>query len=139
MLQSRLFVKEREVCYIVYVQTKPVERISLATGNKRIEILAIATCLFIILSPSAAMAFVTHDYPATFINEAARVYFLVVCITVLWAMFRNNLQKEKGWRYTFVSLICFIIWDMVVFAGQISAQRIDPSHFIGSNEGFEYF
>jgi signal transduction histidine kinase len=58
---------------------------------------------------------------------------------VLWAMLRNNLHKEKGWRYTFVSLIFFILWDIVVFAGQISAQRIDPSHFIGSNEGFDYF
>jgi len=134
-----VFVKERKVCYIVYVQTNPVVRTSPATAKKGIEILAAVTCLFIILAPSDARAFVTHDYPATFINEAARVYFLIACIMVLWAMLRNNLHTEKGWRYTFVSLILFILWDIVVFAGQISAQRIDPSHFIGSSEGFEYF
>jgi signal transduction histidine kinase len=129
----------REVCYIVNVQTRPVVKTAPATGKKGIEALAVVACLLIILAPSDARAFVTHNYPATFINEAARVYFLIACIMVLWAMLRNNLQKEKGWRYTFVSLICFIIWDIVVFAGQISAQRIDPSHFIGNNDGFEYF
>jgi signal transduction histidine kinase len=139
MVSTVVFAKKREDCYIVYVQTGPVVRTSPATGKKGIEILAAVTCLFIMLAPSDAGAFVTHDYPATFINGAARVYFLIACIMVLWAMLRNNLQKEKGWRYTFVSLILFILWDIVVFAGQISAQRIDPSHFIGSNEGFDYF
>jgi len=133
------FVKEQEVCYIVYVQIEIAERTSPATAKKPIEILAAVACLLIILSPSDANAFVTHDYPATFINAAARIYFLIACTMILWAMLRNNLQKEKGWRYTFASLICFIIWDIVVFTGQISAQAIDPSHFIGSKEGFQYF
>ncbi len=97
------------------------------------------TCLCILLAPSDAGAFVTHDYPATFVNEAARIYFLIACVLVLWAMLLNGLQKEKGWRYTFFSLICFIIWDVVVFFGQISASKIDHSQFIGGNEGLEYF
>ena len=97
------------------------------------------TCLCVFLYPSDAGAFVTHDYPATFVNEAARIYFLIACVLVLWAMLRNRLHKEKGWRYTFFSLICFIIWDIIVFFGQISALKMDPSHFIGGNEGLEYF
>ncbi len=100
---------------------------------------SVVACLFIILTPSDAGAFVTHDYPATFINESARIYFMLACILVLWAMRRNNLQKEKGWRYIFISLICFMFWDIVVFSGQISASKIDPSNFIGSTEGFNYF
>ena len=96
-------------------------------------------CLFIFLAPCDAGAFVTHDYPATFINEAARIYFLLACILVLWAMRRNKLQKEKGWRYIFISLICFALWDIIVFAGQLAAANIDPSHFIGSIEGLSYF
>src|SRR5208337_5670458 len=97
------------------------------------------TCLCVLLAPSDAGAFVTHDYPATFVNEAARIYFLIACVLVLWAMLLNGLQKEKGWRYTFFSLVCFIMWDIIVFFGQISALKIDPSHFIGGNEGLEYF
>gem|GEM_PF-386439 len=97
------------------------------------------TCLCVLFEPSDAEAFVTHDYPATFVNEAARIYFLLACVLVLWALLRNRLQKEKGWRYTFFSLICFIIWDLIVFFGQISALKLDPSHFIGGNEGLEYF
>ncbi len=97
------------------------------------------TCLCVLLSPSDAGAFVTHDYPATFVNEAARIYFLIACVLVLWAMLLNGLQKEKAWRYTFFSLICFIVWDIVVFFGQISASKMDPSYFIGGSEGLEYF
>src|SRR5208337_958767 len=97
------------------------------------------TCLCVLLAPSDAGAFVTHDDPATFVNEAARIYFLLACVLVLRALLRNGLQKEKGWRYTFFSLICFIIWDVVVFFGQISASKIDPSQIIGGNEGLEYF
>ena len=96
-------------------------------------------CLLIFLAPTDAGAFVTHDYPATFINEAARIYFLLACILVLWAMRRNKLQKEKGWRYIFTSLICFALWDIIVFAGQLAAANIDHSHFIGSIEGLSYF
>ncbi len=95
--------------------------------------------LFILLAPSDAGAFVTHDYPATFINEAARIYFLLACILVLWAMRRNKLEKEKGWRYIYISLICFALWDIVVFVGQLAAAKVDPSHFIGSIEGLNYF
>ncbi len=104
-----------------------------------LNLIGTITCLCVFLAPSDAGAFVTHDYPATFINEASRIYFLLACVVVLRAMFRNRLQKEKGWRYTFFSLICFIIWDIIVFFGQISALQIDPSHFIGGNEGLEYF
>jgi signal transduction histidine kinase len=113
--------KKREACYISLV-----------------EIVAIV-CLLVLLAPSDACAFVLHDYPATFINEAARIYFLLACILVLWAMRRNKLQTQPGWRFTFMSLICFIIWDAIVFSGQITASRVDPSHFIGSNSGWEYF
>ncbi len=96
-------------------------------------------CLCVLLAPSDAGAFVTHEYPATFVNEAARIYFLFACGLVLWAMLRNRLHKEKGWRYTFFSLICFIMWDIIVFFGQLSALKMDPSHFIGGNAGLEYF
>ncbi|HTZ17453.1 MAG TPA: HAMP domain-containing sensor histidine kinase, partial [Dissulfurispiraceae bacterium] len=56
-----------------------------------------------------------------------------------WALRRNNLQKEKGWRCIFISIVCFIFWDIIVFAGQLAAARIDASHFIGGTEGWEYF
>ena len=97
------------------------------------------TCLCVFLAPSDAGAFVTHEYPATFINEASRIYFLLACVLVLRAMLRKRLQEEKGWRYIFFSLICFIIWDIIVFLGQISALEMDPSHFIGGSAGWEYF
>src|SRR5208283_196445 len=97
------------------------------------------TCLCVFLAPSDAGAFVTHEYPATFINEASRIYFLLACVLVLRAMLRKKLQREKGWRYIFFSLICFIVWDIIVFSGQISALEMDPSHFIGGNAGWEYF
>ncbi len=95
--------------------------------------------MLILLAPADAGAFVTHDYPATFINEAARIYFLLACLLVLWAMRRNRLQTEKGWRYISISLFCFIIWDIFVFAGQIAAAKVDPSHYIGGSSGWDYF
>ncbi len=104
-----------------------------------LNLIGTITCLYVFLAPSDAWAFVTHEYSATFINEASRIYFLLACVLVLRAMLLNRLQKEKGWRYTFFSLICFIIWDIIVFFGQISALKIDPSHFIGGSEGLEYF
>jgi len=96
-------------------------------------------CLLSLLLPVDAAAFVTHDYPATFINEAARIYFLLACVLVAWAMRRNRLEKERGWRYIFLSVVCLIIWDMVVFAGQLAASRIDEAHFIGADSGWDYF
>lgn len=117
--------------------TGPVRKIPLNVVS--LTFIGAVTCLCVLLAPSDAGAFVTHDYPATFVNEAARIYFLIACVLVLWAMLLNGLQKEKGWRYTFFSLICFIIWDIVVFFGQISASKVDPSQLIGGNEGIEYF
>jgi len=75
---------------------------------------------------------------ATFINEAARIYFLLACILVLWAMRRISCKKKRMAIYFHFPHL-FRIMDIIVFAGQLAAANIDPSHFIGSIEGLSYF
>ncbi|MGO9612695.1 MAG: sensor histidine kinase [Dissulfurispiraceae bacterium] len=106
-------------------------------NNEAVKLAAVA--LFVFLVPSNACAFVSHDYPATFVNEMARVYFLFSSLLVLAAMTQKLLYRDKRWRHFFVSLSLFIIWDIVVFAGQIAEQGLDPSLTIGSLEGWHYF
>ena len=98
-----------------------------------------AVILFVFFVPSNAWAFVSHDYPATFVNEMARIFFLFSCLLVLAAMAQSLLYRDKRWRYFVVSLSLFIVWDIVVFTGQIAEQWVDPSVTIGSLEGWNYF
>src|SRR5271157_4435418 len=96
--------------------------------------------LFCFLSlPSGAWAFVSHDYPATFVNEMARIYFLVSCLVVLGAMIYNRLHKERIWRNIIIALLFFILWDLVVFAGQTAEHWVSPYQIAGSNIGWDYF
>ncbi len=100
--------------------------------------LIIAVSFFLFL-PSSAWAFVSHDYPATFVNEVARIFFLISCVVVLGAMISNRLHKEKVWQNTIIALLLFILWDIVVFAGQMAEHRMAPYQTLGSNIGLDYF
>ncbi len=108
-----------------------------------VQIMFIATfiiSLFCFLSlPSGAWAFVSHDYPATFVNEMARIYFLISCLVVLGAMIYNRLHKEKVWRNMIIALLFFILWDIVVFAGQMAEHWVSPYQIVGSGKGWDYF
>ncbi|MBF0506010.1 MAG: HAMP domain-containing histidine kinase [Nitrospirae bacterium] len=94
--------------------------------------------LFLVL-PSSAWAFVSHDYPATFVNEVARIFFLISCVVVLGAMIYNQLHKEKIWQKTVIALLLFILWDIIVFAGQIAEHQMAPYQIVGSDIGLDYF
>jgi len=56
----------------------------------------------------------------------------------LWSIIRNRLYQQKGWRYLFLSLIFFTVWDLNVFIGRI-AEFITIPQTIGGTEGWEYF
>ena len=49
-----------------------------------------------------------------------------------------SLHKQKGWRFLFLSLIFFAIWDLDVFLGRI-AQFVMLPETMGGSEGWEYF
>jgi len=87
---------------------------------------------------SRAWGYVPHEYPAIYTHQLARVFLLVAFIWVLWGILHNRLHKQKGWRYLFLSLIVFIVWDLDVFIGR-AAEFIEMPRTIGSIEGWLYF
>lgn len=93
---------------------------------------------FLFSLPSRAWAFVPHEYPAIYTHQLARIFLLVAFVWVLWAILHNRLHKQKGWRYLFLSLIFFIVWDLDVFLGR-TAEFIEMPRAVGSAEGWQYF
>jgi signal transduction histidine kinase len=98
---------------------------------KRIPVFLAA---FSLLLPVNAWGFVPQDFPAMYTHEMARMFLFVSLASVLAIMIKNRLYRQKGWRFTFCSVIIFILWDMLVFMGRFSAIWI-----IGETEGMHYF
>jgi signal transduction histidine kinase len=94
--------------------------------------------LFFILLPLNAWGYVPHDYPAIYTHQIARMFLFFAFLIVLWAIVRNRLHTQKGWRYLYLSLILFIVWDLSVFVGRI-AEFLAIAQTIGSTEGWQYF
>jgi len=94
--------------------------------------------LFFILLPLNAWGYVPHDYPAIYTHQIARMFLFFAFLIVLWAIVRNRLHTQKGWRYLYLSLILFIVWDLSVFVGRI-AEFLSIAQTIGSTEGWQYF
>src|SRR5664279_337577 len=94
----------------------------------------ILVVLAIFLFPVNAWGFVPQDFPAMYTHEMARMFFFISLVAVLALMIKNRLYRQKGWRYTFYSVIVFILWDMLVFMGRFSDIWI-----IGETEGWRYF
>ena len=94
----------------------------------------ILVVLAIFLFPVNAWGFVPQDFPAMYTHEMARMFFFIALVAVLALMVKNRLYMQKGWRYTFCSVMVFILWDVLVFLGRLSDIWI-----IGETEGWLYF
>src|SRR4030065_1153510 len=93
---------------------------------------------FFLSFSSRAWGFVPHEYPAIYTHQLARVFLLIAFSWVLWTILHNRLHKQKGWRYFFLSLIFFIVWDLDVFIGR-AAEFIEMPRTVGSEAGWQYF
>jgi len=89
---------------------------------------------FLILQPMNAWGYVPQEYPALYTHQIGRFFLLVAFVAMLSLMVKNRLYLQKGWRYSFYSVIVFILWDVLVFLGRFSDLWI-----IGQTEGWNYF
>jgi len=94
--------------------------------------------LLLLLFPFNAWGYVPHEYPAIYTQQLGRIFLFIAFLVVLWSIVQNRLYKQKGWRYLFLSLIFFTIWDLDVFVGRL-AEFISIPQTIGGTEGWEYF
>ncbi len=94
--------------------------------------------LFSLLLPLNAWGYVPHEYPAIYTQQLGRIFLFVAFTFVLWSIIQNHLHKQKGWRYFFLSVIFFTIWDLDVFVGRV-AEFISIPRTVGGTEGWEYF
>jgi len=94
--------------------------------------------LLFILLPLNAWGYVPHEYPAIYTQQLGRIFLFVAFLVVLWSIVQNRLHKQKGWRFLFLSLILFTIWDLDVFTGRI-AEFITVPQTIGNTAGWEYY
>ena len=94
--------------------------------------------LLFILFPLNAWGYVPHEYPAIYTQQLGRIFLFIAFLVVLWSIVQNRLYKQIGWRYFFLSLIFFTIWDLDVFVGRI-AEFISIPQTTGGTEGWEYF
>jgi signal transduction histidine kinase len=94
--------------------------------------------LLVIVLPSDCWAYVPHEYPAIYTQQLGRVFLFIAFLVVLSSIVHYRLYREKGWRYLFVSLIFFAVWDLDVFVGRLS-ELITIPRTIGGTEGWQYF
>lgn len=100
----------------------------------------ILSLILFILVPLNAWGYVPHEYPAIYPHQIGCIFYLIALISFLWVIVRNRLHKEKGWRYLFLAVIFFIIWDINIIIGRfVEAWWIEPSQTIGGKEGWQYF
>ena len=92
----------------------------------------ISFILFLIV-PSKAAAFVSHEYPAIYTHELGRIFFLIACIFVLYAIVRNRLHREQGWRYILAAVITYMVWDLDVALSHFAELWI-----VGDTDGWNY-
>ena len=96
--------------------------------------------LFLVLIPANAWAFVPHAYPAIYVHMLSLVFYLVALIVVLWTFIRHGLHKDRSWKYLFLAVIFFNIWNVNVLIGRLAeALWIDKLHVIGNTAGWQYF
>ncbi|MBA4349282.1 MAG: hypothetical protein C0415_04750 [Thermodesulfovibrio sp.] len=95
---------------------------------------------FLSILPSNSWGFVTHEYPAIYTHQLGNAFYLIASLLFLWTILKNRLQKEPGWRYLYLAVIFFIIWDLVVLTSRFAeAWWIEPSQTIGGKAGWQYF
>lgn len=97
------------------------------------KILLLST-LFLLTPENVLAAFLPHDYPAIYIHMIGRVFFLVAMGAILIFIVQYRLNKDREWKYFFISIIFFALWDCMVFLGRLGELQI-----IGSSEGWQYF
>jgi len=108
-------------------------------GGHFLRKLFIPIILFFFI-PLNAWGYVPHEYPAIYVHQIGCIFYLIALIFFLGVIVRNRLHKETGWRYLFLAIIIFIIWDINIIIGRfIEAWLIEPSQTIGGKEGWEYF
>lgn len=96
--------------------------------------------LFFALIPVNAWAFVPHVYPAIYVHMLSLVFYLVALIVVLWTFIRYGLHKERSWKYLFLAVIFFNIWNVNVLSGRLAeALWIEKAQVIGNTAGWQYF
>ncbi len=90
--------------------------------------------------PSPVWGFVPHEYPAIYTHQVGAVFYCAALSIVLWVIVHNRLQREKGWRCFFFSVILFIIWDLDVLSARFAeAWWIEASQTVGDTAGWRYF
>jgi signal transduction histidine kinase len=96
--------------------------------------------LFLFLIPVNAWAFVPHEYPAIYVHILSLVFYLVALLVVLWTFIRHGLNKDKNWKYLFLAVIFFNIWNVNVLIGRLAeALWIEKAQVIGNTAGWQYF
>ncbi len=93
--------------------------------------------LFISL-PVKTFAYVPHEYSAIYPHQIARLFLFISLLVVAWAILKNHLQAYKGWRFIFLAVICFAIWDITVFISRIAEVMAMPET-VGAESGIDYF
>src|SRR5512137_1638835 len=92
-----------------------------------------AIILGILLQALPAWAFVPHEYPAVYTHQLGNVFYLIALFVVLWSILQNRLRREKGWRYFFLSVVFFILWDSAVLLSRvIESGWVEPSQTVGA-------
>jgi signal transduction histidine kinase len=103
---------------------------------------ALVVLVLICSVPQEAHAYVPHDYSAIYTHQIGNIYYSLACLVFLWTILRNGLQRKRGWRYIFLSVIFFLLWDVMVFVSRIAEViSADNAAFVAdqSAKGWNYF
>ena len=93
---------------------------------------------FFFILPLNAWGYVPHDYPAIYTHQIGCIFYFIALIIFLWVIVHNRLHKERGWRYLFLAVIFFIIWDLNILISRF-VEAWSPSQAVGETAGWLYF
>jgi signal transduction histidine kinase len=86
-----------------------------------------------LIVPSKAAAFLSQGYPVIYTHELGRIFFLIACIFILFAIVRHRLYREQCWRYIVAAVITFMVWDVDVGLSHFAELLI-----VGDTDGWNY-
>jgi hypothetical protein len=68
------------------------------------------------------------------------VFCFIAMVVVLWAFIRRGLYKDRKWRYLFLAVVFFTLWNADVLIGRIAeALWVGTPQITGTAEGWSYF
>ena len=99
-----------------------------------ILLLLLQSFIFLLLSPSAALAVQTHGPPeGLYVHMMAHIFFSAAIVFLLYLLHKRPLGVGPAWKHMKISLILWLLWNMDTFVVHYITGGLPSEAFTTSN------